>query len=185
MSLVERFNSTFQSLFVSIRFFIQKKSNKDLTRLVIKNYNNTVHSTTGFAPIEITEANNGAILSHLIDEQIKTSRISYFLKKPFSLKEGDKVRLSNKRSVFSKDYKGTFTGEVYKRFRRYSRFDINLYKVKDLSGELIEGSFTQKELQKVELPSSPRLGEVIKRKGKQKFKQLSDYPEGTGVWVKK
>ena len=90
--------------------------------------------------------------------------------------------------MFNKDYKGTFTGEVfevYKRFRKYPRFHINLDKVKDLSGELIEGSYTQKELQKVELPSSPRLGEVIKRKGKQKFKQLSDYPEGTGVWVKK
>ena len=89
--------------------------------------------------------------------------------------------------MFSKDYKGTFTGEVfdvYKRFRRYPPFDINLYKVKDLSGEIIKGSFTQKEIQKVELPPSPRLGEVIKRKGKQKFRQLSDYPEGTGVWEK-
>ena len=159
-----------------------------LTRLVIKNYNRT-HSRTGFAAIEINEANNGAILSNLVDERIKLSRISYSLKKPFSLKVGDKVRLSNKRTTFSKDYKGTFTREVfevYKRSRRYSRFDINLNKVKDLAGKLIEGSFTQNELQKVELPPSPRIGkEVLKTKGKQKFMQLSDYPEGTGVWVKK
>ena len=101
---------------------------------------------------------------------------------------GDKVRLSGKRTAFSKDYRGTFTGEVfevYKRFRRYPRFDINLSKVKDLSGELVEGSFTQSEIQKVTLPLSPRIGKEIERKGKQIFKQLADYPEGVGVWVKK
>ena len=146
-----------------------------------------MHSTTGVAPITINDVNNGGILSNLIDERIKLSRLSYSLRKPFSLKVGDKVRLSNKRTAFSKDYKGTFTREVfevYKRFRRYPRFDINLYKVKDLGGELIEGTFTQNELQKVELPSSLRLGEILERKGKEKFKQLSDYPKGTGVWVK-
>ena len=137
--------------------------------------------------LTINEANNGGILSNLINERIKLSGLLYSLRKPFSLKVGDKVRLSNKRTAFSKDYKGTFTREVfevYKRFRRYPRFDINLYKVKDLAGELIEGTFTQNELQKVELPSSPRLGEILERKGKEKFKQLSDYPKGTGVWVK-
>ena len=74
---------------------------------------------------------------------------------------------------------------MYKRFRRYPRFDINVFKVKDLAGKLIEGSFTQNELQKVELPPSPRLGKVLKRNGKEEFRQLSDYPVNTSVWVKK
>ena len=138
-SVIKRFNRTFQSFFYKYKLHYPKKSNKELTRLVIKNYNNRVHSTTGVAPITINKANNGGILSNLIDERIKLSRLSYSLRKPFSLKVGDKVRLSNKRTAFSKDYKGTFTREVlevYKRFRRYPRFDINLYKVKDLAGDL-------------------------------------------------
>ena len=187
-SLIERFNRTFQSFFYKYRLFFPKKTNREITRLVIKNYNKRIHSSLGFAPIRITEDNNGAILSKLIDHRIDTARNTYFFRKPFSVKVGDKVRLSGKRTAFSKDYRGTFTGEVfevYKRFRRYPRFDINLYKVKDLSGELVEGSFTQSEIQKVILPPSPRIGKEIARKGKQIFKQLADYPEGVGVWIKR
>ena len=173
-SLIERFNCTFQYFFYKYKLFYPKKTNKVLTQLVIKNYNRRIHSALGFAPVEITEDNYGAILSKLIDHRIDTARHSHFFKKPFTIKVGDKVRLSGKRTVFSKDYKGTFTSEVfevYKRFRRYPRFDINLYKVKDLSGELVEGTFTQSEIQKVILPPFPRIGKEIERKGKQIFKQ--------------
>ena len=112
-SLIERFNRTFQSFFYKYKLFYPKKTNKVLTQLVIKNYNRRIHSALGFAPVEITEDNNGAILSKLIDHRIDTARHSHLFKKPFTIKVGDKVRLSGKPTVFSKAYKGTFTSEVF------------------------------------------------------------------------
>ena len=67
---------------------------------------------------------------------------------------------------FSKEYRGTFSEEVFEivsRFRRSPNWNINLYKVKDLLGEEIEGIFCEEQLLKVHLPSIPREGRIVKR----------------------
>ena len=68
--------------------------------------------------------------------------------KPFRFKIGDYVRSTKEEHAFSKGYRGSFTEEVFevrKRFRRAPQYDINLYLLKDLVGESIEGIFYEKQ----------------------------------------
>ena len=89
---------------------------------------------------------------------------------------------------FCKEYGGTFSEEVFEivsRFRRSPNWNINLYKVKYLLGEEIQGIFYEKQLLKVHLLSIPREGRIVKRnKRRGKLVTLIDYPKGHSIWNK-
>ena len=97
------------------------------------------------------------------DQKRLDQHTSKFIK-PFCFKIGDYVRSTKEEHAF---FKGSFTEEVFevrKRFRRAPQYDINLYLLKDLVGESIEGSFYEKQLQRVHLP--PTIINKVLRKTK-------------------
>ena len=185
-AVVERFNRTFQNNFYKI-LMMYPKIKRDIVSIVVKNYNATPHSVTGFIPQQVTEDNNGEILKMELDEREKLEDVKKLYVKSYNFK-ADYVRLSSRKMVFSKEYRGTLTEEIFqiiKRFRRPPNWNINLYKVKDMFGEELDGIFYEPELSKVYLPDEPREGKVIKRdKRKGKLVTLIDYPKGYSVWKK-
>jgi len=75
----------------------------------------------------------------------------------------DNVRITKKKSIFDKGYTPRWTEEVFVVSEiRYT--DPITYKLKDLNGEEIKGSFYEEELQKT-TQTMFRIEKVIRRKG--------------------
>ena len=87
----------------------------------------------------------------------------------FIFQVGDLVRIAQHRATFRKSYESGWTEELFKITERVPR-KISMYKIEDLAGELIKGSFYEYELQKVRLADSRFIiDRVIKTKrGKNK-----------------
>ena len=68
----------------------------------------------------------------------------------FRLKIGDKVRISHLKYNFQRDYHQKWTEEYFIVRRRLRRATVNVYYLKDLQNENIEGLFYESELQRVE-----------------------------------
>ena len=62
-------------------------------------------------------------------------------KKP-SFKEGDKVRISKYKGLFDKRYKGNWSEELFVIYKTPPTIPIT-YKIKDLLGENIKGSYKE------------------------------------------
>ena len=78
-------------------------------------------------------------------------------------KVGDKVRITKKKSIFEKGYTPRWTEEIFTVTElRYT--DPPTYKITDMNGEELKGSFYEQELQKTEQEVF-RIEKVIRRKG--------------------
>ena len=91
---------------------------------------------------------------------------------PYKLKKGDHVRISYKRQPFERVYDQKFSGEHFKVSKRYTRQGIPVYRLEDMSGEMLEGSFYENEVQRVKVPKNKqyKIDKVLKYKkvGRQK-----------------
>ena len=109
--------------------------------------NATVHSSTGMAPKDITVENEQEIYERLylpIELEREKTPIEY------SFSVGDKVRLSHARGAFDKAYRETFTQEIFVIASRLPTHPPH-YRVKDLNGELVLGSFYEPEMIKADV----------------------------------
>ena len=68
----------------------------------IRNYNNSIHSTTGLRPNEVNKRNMGIVLKRL-NKQKK-------IRKSIPLKLGQCVRILVDKNIFSKGYRQNCTG---------------------------------------------------------------------------
>ena len=70
------------------------------------------------------------------------------------MKIGDEVRISYKRQPFERVYDQKFSGEAFKVTKRYTRQGIPVYKLEDMAGDMLEGTFYENEIQKVRVPQN-------------------------------
>ena len=143
-SVIERFNRTLKSKMFK-QFTIQNSTVfTDILPQIVEEYNNTYHSTIKMTPKEASLKKNESIayLNSYHDEPFPK------FKKP-SFKEGDKVRISKYRGIFDKSYKGNWSEELFVIYKTQPTIPIT-YKIKDLLGEDIKGSFYEQELQKAD-----------------------------------
>ena len=90
-AVVERCNRTFQNNYYKILSMYPNRIKKDIVSLVIKNYNLTPHSVTGFMPSEINEENSGEILKQRLDERERVDNMKRFFIQTYKFNVGDKV----------------------------------------------------------------------------------------------
>lgn len=102
----------------------------------------------------------------------------------FKFKIGDDVRLSQLKHPFQRHYQQKWTEEFFKVNERYKRGQIPVYKLKDLAGDPIEGTFYESELQKVIKSEdvSYRVEKILKRRRHGKTQEVYVKWEG---WPKK
>jgi transposase InsO family protein len=158
----------------------------DVLQDLVDSYNNTYHKSIKMTPAEVTEETEGEVLKNLYGKAWAANKKR---KKP-KFKEGDFVRLSKLKGIFEKGYTGNFTEEIFIVDKvKLSSVPQIMYKVKDWSGELLEGSFYDKEMQlvakgledfwKVEKIVAE---EVVKGK-KMSLVKWEGFPESMNSWI--
>ena len=102
---------------------------------IVDKYNNTAHRTIKMKPIEVT---NDYYVEY--DEHPN--------KKNLKFKVGDHVRISKCKNIFAKGYALNWSQEVFV-VSKIKKTVPWTYGVSGLNGEVITGSFYEKELQKI------------------------------------
>lgn len=164
---------------------------------LVHSYNNTYHVSIGLAPSEVNESNEGLVLRNLYGKQWSNSKqkssIATKKKKKkntkSSLRVGDLVRISKVKGTFEKGYMGNWTVEIFKINKIIDSRPYTLYKLEDLSGELIDGSFYDHEVQPItkNLDGFWNVEKILKertvRRRKQYFVKWEGYPASMNSWV--
>jgi hypothetical protein len=140
-SIAERFIRTLREKFG--RYFTANSTFKyyDVLDRIINTYNKTIHSRTKFAPIDVTIGNEKKVFKNLFKDIIEV--------KQSELNVGDEVRISVLKKQFEKSSNKNWSDEIFQIYEKINKKPFKLYKIKDLEGEEVYGSFYNKELQKI------------------------------------
>jgi len=178
-SVVERFNRTLKTKMW--KYFTHHNTYKftDVLQDMVHSYNHTHHRTIGRAPVTVTTENAGEVREKMYgnEKTVGTPK----------LKAGDNVRISKTRRVFDKGYLPNWTEEIFTVDKSVRTTPVT-YKIVDYDGEAVEGSFYDKELQKVEKSDNVYKVEKIlrtrRRAGrKEYFVKWRGYPDKFNSWV--
>ena len=114
----------------------------DILSDLVRDYNNTKHSSIKMTPVEASKKKNElTVWRNLYPDRLKIHDI-----KPKFL-VGDKVRISKKKKTFEKGYTTRWTEEIFTITKIQNTKPVT-YKIADLNGEEIDGTFYEPELQK-------------------------------------
>ena len=177
-SFCERWNRTIKTKMWK-QFTIQGNTRYlDILPKILKHYNNTKHSSIKMTPVEASNKKNEGVVYFNLYGDMET------LKQKPKFKIGDKVRISKyKRKVFDKGYTENFSEEMFTIDKIQHRNPIT-YKLKDLRGEEIKGSFYSEELLKAKQEVF-RIDKVIRRdyKKKQALVKWKGYSDDFNSWI--
>ena len=107
----------------------------DILPDLVKDYNNTKHSSIKMTQVEASEKKN----ERTVWRNLYPNRLDILDINPkFSV--GDKVRISKKNALFEKGYTTRWTEEIFT-ITKIKRTSPIIYKIADLNGEEIDGTF--------------------------------------------
>lgn len=176
--LAERFNRTLKMLINKYMDTHNTLRYVDVLQDLVYNYNHTIHRTINIAPAEVNQDNQQEIYERLLARQPKV--------KPPKYQVDDYVKISRSKNLFEKETSGNYTIEIFKIYRVLHTIPI-MYKLEDLNGEPINGSFYEPELIKVNKPEQYIIEKVIKTKTvkgkKQYFVKWKGYNDSFNSWV--
>jgi phosphoenolpyruvate synthase/pyruvate phosphate dikinase len=142
---------------------------------MVHKYNNTKHSSIKMTPTAASDRNNESRVFFNINGV--RSHIEYHPK--FSI--GDKVRITKKKTTFEKGYTPRWTEEIFT-VSAIQYTDPITYKITDMNGEEIQGTFYEQELQKT-TQEIFRIEKVIRKLGKKCLVKWLGYPESFNSWI--
>ena len=175
-SVVERWIRTMKEKMW--KYFTDKNTNIyiDILPDLVKDYNNTRHSSVKMAPVKASKKENElTVWRNLYPEHLEIHNIN----PQFSV--GDKVRISKKKKTFEKGYTTRWTEEIFT-IVEVKRTRPPTYKTVDLNWEEIQGSFYEPELQKTSQEIF-RIEKVIKRGKKKSLVKWKGYSDDFNSWV--
>ena len=175
-SVVERWIRTMKEKMW--KYFTDKSTNVyiDILPSLVKDYNNTRHSSIKMTPVKASKKENElTVWKNLYPEHLKIHDIN----PKFSV--GDQVRISKKKKTFEKGYTTRWTEEIFT-IVEVKRTRPPTYKIADLNGEEIKGSFYEPELQKTSQEIF-RIEKVIKRGKKKSLVKWKGYSDDFNSWV--
>src|SRR5271170_7970464 len=185
-AIAERFNRTLKNKIW--RYLTYKKTMRyiDVLPDLVHSYNNSHHRSIQMTPAEASDPSRtkqvwrNLYAGTSVVNKTPASRIK------FKYKVGDYVRLSEERDVFQKGYKQGWTKEVFK-VTKQSPHEPVVYRVEDLRGDPVVGSFYEVELQKAPKPETWEVEEILdtKKSGKniEYFVKFKNYPDYANTWV--
>ena len=178
-SVVERWNKTMKERI--FRMFSANNNTIYFDKLdkLVDQYNHRFHSSIRMSPAEASkQKNEGQVFANLFGDLI------YAKRGRAKFKVGDKVRISKyKRKIFDKGFTPNWTEEIFVIDEILNTNPLT-YRLVDLLGEKITGSFYEAELS----PSTQnvfRIEKVIRRDQKKKkaFVKWKGYPDKFNSWV--
>lgn len=153
----------------------------DVIQDIVRNYNNSYHSSICTTPASVTEHNFLDVWRKLYSTK---------LNKKYKCKDyavGDKVRISRERQVFKKGTGRQWSRELFMITKILNRQPA-LYEISDLQDENIIGRFYGDEIQKVYPPEFHKINKVLKTRGVGNKKELyvswQGYSDKFNSWVK-
>ena len=129
--VAERFTRTLKSKIYKYMTSISKNVYIDKLNGIVDEYNNTYHTTIKTKPADVKD--NTYINA---DKEINS--------KDPKFKVGDRVRISNYKNIFAKEYMPNWSEEVFV-FKKVKNTVPRTYVINDLNGEEITGTFYEKE----------------------------------------
>ena len=160
------------------KYFSANSTNNFINVLpdLVKEYKNTRHSSIKMTPVKASKKENELrVRRNLYPEHLEM----YDIKPKFSV--GDKVRISKKKKTFEKEYTIRWTEEIFT-IIEVKRTSPVTYKIADLYGEEIKGTFYEPELQKTSQELF-RIEKVIKRGKKKSLVKWKGYSDDFNSWV--
>ena len=181
-SIAERFVRTVKDRIW--RYFTYKRSKTFVHDLqnIIDSYNNTVHTTTNMAPASVTKNDEFRLLDQMYNIPVSANRAKFAI--------GDTVRISMTKKSFRKGYDAKWTEEIFK-ISSIEKTTPITYRLSDLQGDFIKGTFYTQELQRVRIKADTvyRIEEIIKTRKKGKtieyYVKWFGFPEKFNSWVQK
>ena len=160
------------------KYFTANSTNNFINVLsdLVKEYNNTRHSSIKMTPVKASKKENElTVWRNLYPEHLEI----YDIKPKFSFR--DKARISKKKKTFEKGYTTRWTEEFFT-IVEVKRTQPPTYKIADLNGEEIKGSFYEPELQKTNQEIF-RIEKVIKRGKTKSLVKWKGYSNDFNSWV--
>ena len=178
-AIVERWNRTGKERMW--RAFTRQGNHRWLELLpnIVHSYNHSRHRILGQTPASVTKDNEAEVWLHqYAKKEVKTKKNKFKL--------GDRVRISRQKDLFEKGYTPNWTEEEFIIHAVIDKYQPTTYQIRSLAGELVEGSFYEKELQLVTNDDEMyRIERIIRTRGRGEHKQAlvkwMGYPEPT--WV--
>ncbi|XP_035692689.1 uncharacterized protein LOC118427158 [Branchiostoma floridae] len=189
-SVVERFNRTLKTRMW--KYFTAKNTHRyiDVLSDLVWSYNRSYHRSIKMAPIEVNEKNEGLVWHTLYGEDdISKPRKGRKQPPSFKFRVGDSVRISKSKLRLEKGYTPNWTTEIFVVSEQIARRPP-VYRVKDYDGEVLRGTFYEKELQKVTKKDDDvyQVEDILdtRRRGKKKefFVKWKGYPAKFNSWVR-
>ena len=142
-SVVERVIRTFKEKIW--RYFTAKKTMRyvDMLSDLVYSYNHSQHRSIKTKPALVNKSNEDQVFQTLYGSVFDNVQpVKY------KFKIGDQVRISKIKRRFEKGYLPNFSKEIFTVSKLIPR-NPPVYKLKDYDGEVLKGTFYDKELQKV------------------------------------
>ncbi|GFY27985.1 putative uncharacterized transposon-derived protein F54H12.3 [Trichonephila clavipes] len=179
-SIVERFNRTLKTKMWKYFTEFNTKNYIDVIDKLIHSYNHSYHRSIKMEPVSVSRHNRKQVLKNLYgglrNEKPKAPRF----------KIGDIVRINKQKLHFEKGYEQNWRRELFIVFEIVQRIPI-VYRLKDLQGEEIKGTYYEAELQKVVDSGFYPVENVIKQRKRggitEYFVKFLGYPEKFNDWV--
>lgn len=178
-AVVERFNRTLKGRLY--RFMTYKNSKTYLNNLsdLVTNYNSTFHRSIGTQPRLVNEKNRNDVYNRLYGKAMRERMLKHTTPK-FSV--GDRVRVANERKTFQRGFQPGWTREVFTVKYRENTHPY-VYRLQDLNGEKILGTFYEQEMQKVQDTDIYRIEKIIKKQGHRALVRWVGYGPQFDSWI--
>ena len=176
-SVCERWNRTIKEKMYK-RFTMQNNTVYiDILPKILASYNNSKNRSIGMTPNQARKPENYGKVYWNLSSDLRAERSD-----GAAFKVGDTVRISKyKRKTFDKGYTPNWTEEVFI-ISEIRPTDPITYKIKDLNGEEIEGTFYREELQKTD-QTIYRIEKVIRKTKDKALVKWKGYPDQFNRWV--
>jgi Integrase core domain len=175
-SIIERFNRTLKNKMY--KEFTMNGNYKWLNIIdeLLKNYNNTKHSTIKMKPIDVNKSNENRILNTVYNNLKIRGRSK--------LKLNNYVRISKNKHLFEKGYTPNWTTEIFK-IKKIQNTNPVTYILEDFQGNDIKGGFYELELLKVKHPDVYLIEKIVKTKGNKVFVKWLGFSSNFNSWINK
>jgi hypothetical protein len=152
----------------------------DVLNDVVSHYNNTKHSAIKMTHVQASNPDNlYQTYMNLYGDTVHDNSP----RPPPKFAVGDMIRITMKKDVFRKGYLPRWSEELFT-VSAIQYTDLITYKIKDLNGEEINGTFFEQEMQK-STQDTFRIEKVLKTKGNKLLMKWMGYSDDFNSWITK
>jgi hypothetical protein len=184
-TVVERFHRSLRGRIVRYQYAKRQQAYIHDIQKIIEGYNRTYHRSIGMSPLQVNNGNEHEVYERLYLKEKPRKTI------PFQYALGVKVRIAFAKHPFMREFSQRWSEEIFTVSKRYRLDSVNMYRIKDCTGDSLEQGFYAQELAHVTTPPDQLyiIESVLDEKqeqGKQWVKvQWQGYPKKCAEWIEK